>query len=54
MKKGKLLAPGADRTIIFKYVSEKSDLEDVDWIQLARNNVQWWDFVNTMNFRIPY
>jgi hypothetical protein len=41
MKKEKLVAPGADWTIIFRNVSEKSDLEDVDWIQLARNEVQW-------------
>jgi hypothetical protein len=31
-------------------IPEKSDLEDADCIQLARNEVQWWDFVNR---RIP-
>jgi len=25
--------------------------EDVDWIKLAQDRVQWWDFVNmVMNF----
>jgi hypothetical protein len=28
--------------------------EDVDWIHLAHDRVQWWAVMNTvMNFRIP-
>jgi hypothetical protein len=42
-----------DYNIKIKYESEKSDLEDADWIQLATNEVQWWDFVNMMSLRIP-
>jgi hypothetical protein len=37
----------------------KMDLREIgidgkNWIQLARNRVQWWAFVNTvMNLRVP-
>jgi len=28
--------------------------EDVEWIYLAQDRVQWWSLVNTvMNFRVP-
>jgi hypothetical protein len=29
-------------------------IDEANWIQLARDRVQWWAFVNTvMNLRVP-
>jgi hypothetical protein len=33
----------------------EAGIDEVNWIQLAQNRVQWWAFVNTvMNLRVPY
>jgi hypothetical protein len=37
-------------------IMDLSDIgcEDVDWIHVAQDRVQWWAFVNTvMNIRVP-
>jgi hypothetical protein len=42
-----------DGRVIFKLIL-RNRFEDVDWIQLAQDRIQWLDLVNTsMNLRIP-
>jgi hypothetical protein len=41
-----------DGRIVLKHILMKH--EDVDWILLSQDIMQWWDFMNiVMNLRIP-
>jgi hypothetical protein len=41
-----------DGTVILKYMLKENGCENVDWIHLTYDRVQWWAVVNTvMNLR---
>jgi hypothetical protein len=48
------LYPGIDGRIILKWIFEKWNGGDLDWIGLAEDRDRWWALVNVvMNFWVP-
>lgn len=44
---------GIDGRIMLKWLSYQVGFENMNWIELAKDSVQSWTFMNMMNFGVP-